>query len=94
MEIEEPRADSRVSMISFLPGVQEQSSSGDSVIDIRKQKSVEEIIYQEVRRLTDPVLEDLPDQVNALLKGEGSKEVTCFIRSLFIPALFQMAWAC
>ncbi|KAK5880517.1 hypothetical protein CesoFtcFv8_023538 [Champsocephalus esox] len=72
---EEPRAESPVSVVSLLIGVQEQSSSGDSVIDIRKQKSVEELIDQELRKITDPVLEDLPDQVYALLQEECSLEI-------------------
>ncbi|KAF3838093.1 hypothetical protein F7725_009861, partial [Dissostichus mawsoni] len=72
---EEPRAESPVSVVSLLLGVQEQSSSGDSVIDIRKQKSVEELIDQELRKITDPVLDDLPDQVYALLQEECSLEI-------------------
>ncbi|KAI4819608.1 hypothetical protein KUCAC02_004848 [Chaenocephalus aceratus] len=72
---EEPRAESLVSVVSLLIGVQEQSSSGDSVIDIRKQKSVEELIDQELRKITDPVLDDLPDQVYALLQEECSLEI-------------------
>ncbi|KAK5925328.1 hypothetical protein CgunFtcFv8_017860 [Champsocephalus gunnari] len=72
---EEPRAESPVSVVSLLIGVQEQSSSGDSVIDIRKQKSVEELIDQELRKITDPVLDDLPDQVYALLQEECSLEI-------------------
>ncbi|KAL3045134.1 hypothetical protein OYC64_013400 [Pagothenia borchgrevinki] len=72
---EEPRAESPVSVVSLLLGVQEQSSSGDSVIDIRKQKSIEELIDKELRKITDPVLDDLPDQVYALLQEECSLEI-------------------